>query len=77
MIRATNTGATVIIDRFGHVTDALPRVTRGVLVGDVEGGTVLTPFARWVSRLGLAPLWAVALAAALLACWPGLRRPQP
>ena len=77
MIRATNTGATVIIDREGHVTASLPRLTRGVLVGDVEGGAALTPFARWVSRVGLAPLWLVAVAAALLA-WRGRRsRPQP
>jgi apolipoprotein N-acyltransferase len=77
MIRATNTGATVIIDRFGRVTQALPRQTRGVLLGEVEGGTAFTPFARWVSRLGLLPLWALALAAALWAAGAGRRRPQP
>ncbi len=77
MIRATNTGATVIIDRFGRVTDALPRLTRGVLVGEVEGGTVMTPFARWVSRVGLAPLWALALGAAALAWRTRVRAPQP
>ena len=77
MIRATNTGATVIIDRFGRVTHALPRHTRGVLAGEVEGGTALTPFARWVSRFGLAPLWALALAAALVAARAGRRRLQP
>jgi apolipoprotein N-acyltransferase len=77
MIRATNTGATVIIDRFGRVTHALQRHTRGVLVGDVEGGTALTPFARWVSRVGLAPLWALALGAALVAIRASRRRPQP
>lgn len=77
MIRATNTGATVIIDRFGRVTAALPRLTRDVLVGNVEGGTALTPFARWVSRAGLWPLWALAFAAAVLA-WRGrAERPQP
>ena len=77
MIRATNTGATVIIDRFGHVAQALPRHTRGVLTGEVEGGTAFTPFARWVSRLGLWPLWALAAAAAL-AAWLGRPRPpQP
>jgi len=70
MIRATNTGATAIIDRHGRVTESLPRLTRGVLVGDVEGGTVITPFARWVSLLGLAPLWVLAAAAALVA-WRG------
>jgi apolipoprotein N-acyltransferase len=62
MIRATNTGATVIIDRFGRVTHALPRHTRGVLVGDVEGATTITPYAWWVSRFGLWPLWLFALA---------------
>jgi apolipoprotein N-acyltransferase len=77
MIRATNTGATVIIDRFGRVTHSLPRHTRGVLVGEVEGGTGLTPFARWVSRVGLAPLWALAFAAALAAGWARPRRSQP
>lgn len=77
MIRATNTGATVIIDRFGRVTAALPRLTRDVLVGNVEGGTALTPFARWVSHAGLWPLWALAFAAAVLA-WRGRAgRPQP
>jgi len=77
MIRATNTGATVIIDRFGRVTHALPRHTRGVLVGEVEGGTAFTPYARWVSQLGLAPLWLLAFAAAVLAVRAGRRRPQP
>lgn len=77
MIRATNTGATAIIDRFGRVTQALPRFTRGVLTGDVEGGSGLTPFARWVSVAGLAPLWILALAAGLAAWWPRRSRPQP
>lgn len=77
MIRATNTGATVVIDRFGRVTASLPRLTRDVLVADVEGGTALTPFARWVAHAGLWPLWALALAAALVA-WRGRpARPQP
>ena len=77
MIRATNTGATVIIDRFGKVTGALPRLTRGVLEGEVEGGTAMTPYARWTSRLGLWPLWALALLAAV-AAWRGRRSaPQP
>jgi apolipoprotein N-acyltransferase len=66
MLRATNTGATVIIDRLGRVTHSLPRHTRGVLVGDVQGGTGITPFAWWSSRLGLAPLWLLALAVPLL-----------
>ncbi|MBC5783955.1 apolipoprotein N-acyltransferase [Ramlibacter sp. USB13] len=73
MIRATNTGATAIIDRHGNVSANLPRLTRGVLVGEVEGGTAITPFARWVSRFGLWPLWAVAAVAALVG-WRG-RRP--
>jgi apolipoprotein N-acyltransferase len=77
MIRATNTGATVIIDRFGHVTQALKRFTRGVLVGEVEGGTTMTPYARWVSHVGLLPLWLVAGAALLAALLARRRRPQP
>ncbi len=69
MLRATNTGATVIIDHRGVVTHALPRQQRGVLVGEVEGRTAITPYAWWVARLGLWPLWllgALAVAAALV-----------
>lgn len=67
MIRATNTGATVIIDHQGRVTHALPRHTRGVLVGEVEGRNGITPFAWWSARFGLWPLWALGLAIAGLA----------
>jgi len=61
MLRATNTGATVVIDHHGRVTQSLPRLTRGVLVADVEGRYGRTLYARWVSRFGLWPLWIVAL----------------
>ncbi len=57
VIRATNTGATAIIDHRGAVTHLLPRHTRGVLEGEVEGRHGLTPFTRWVAAWGLAPLW--------------------
>ena len=67
MIRATNTGATAIIDHHGRVIAALPRHTQGVLVGDVEGRNGLTPYAWWVSRLGLWPLWLLGLLAGGLA----------
>ena len=63
VIRATNTGATAIVDHRGRVTHALPRLTRGVLTGDVEGRTTITPYVAWLSRLGLAPLWLLGLAA--------------
>ncbi|WP_143684518.1 apolipoprotein N-acyltransferase [Variovorax sp. KK3] len=72
MVRATNTGATVVIDHRGRVTHALPRLTRGVLVAPVEGRAGLTPYAVWVSRLGLWPLWGLSLAivaAAPLLAW--------
>jgi apolipoprotein N-acyltransferase len=69
MIRATNTGATVIIDHRGRVTHSLPRHTRGVLAGEVEGRTVITSYAWWASRLGLWPWWLLALAIIGLATW--------
>jgi apolipoprotein N-acyltransferase len=67
MLRATNTGATVIIDHTGRVTASLPRSTRGVLVGEVQGRTGATPFAWWVARFGLWPIWLIALAIVLIA----------
>jgi len=61
MVRSTNTGATVVIDHVGRVTSSLPPMTRAVLTAEVEGRTGLTPYARWVSRFGLWPLWISAL----------------
>jgi apolipoprotein N-acyltransferase len=78
MIRATNTGATAVIDRAGRVTHALPRHTRGVLLGEVEGGaSTITPYARWVAAAGLAPLWALALAIVALAGFARRREGPP
>lgn len=62
MVRATNTGATVVIDAEGRVAHELPRLTRGVLEASVEGRTGLTPYARWVAPFGLWPLWITAFA---------------
>ena len=62
MLRATNTGATAVIDHTGRVTASLPRLTQGVLDAEVQGRTGLTPFARWAGRFGLWPLLLLALA---------------
>ena len=74
MLRATNTGATVIIDHRGEVTHVLARHTRGVLVGEVTGRSAITPYAWWVSRLGLWPL--VALSLAVVAAALSVRRQE-
>lgn len=65
MLRATNTGATAIIDHRGRVTHRLPNSQRGVLHGQFEGRSHITPYAAWAARWGLWPL--VLLCAALLA----------
>ena len=69
MLRATNTGATVIIDHRGKVTHSLQRYTRGVLTGEVEGRNGITPYAWWVARAGLWPLWLLFGAIAGFALW--------
>ena len=66
MLRATNTGATALIDAQGRVLQRLPHHTRAALdleVRGIEGPP--TPYARWSGRWGLWPM-AVAL---LLAAW--------
>lgn len=73
VIRATNTGATAIIDARGSVVRLLPRVTRGVLTGQVQGQQDITAYARWVSRVGLWPLWLLGIAIAA-AGWMSRRR---
>ena len=67
MLRATNTGATAVIDHRGQVTAALPSFTRATLDASVEGRNGLTPFARWAGRWGLAPALVLCLAVVALA----------
>ena len=67
MLRATNTGATAIINHRGEVTHFLPRHSRGALVGEVQGRSSMTPYAWWAGRFGLWPLWMLGLAALSLA----------
>jgi apolipoprotein N-acyltransferase len=75
MVRATNTGATAVVDHRGQVTAQLPPFTRGVLRAEVQGRDGLTPFARWASRWGLWPLVLAAAAVIGGAAWAGRRAP--
>jgi apolipoprotein N-acyltransferase len=66
-VRATNTGATAVIDWQGHVTARLPPEVEGELDASVEGRIGDTPYATWVSQLRLWPLWVLAAAMILFA----------
>lgn len=62
MVRATNTGATAVIDHRGRVTAQLPSLVAGTLDAEVEGRRGATPYARWLAAFGLWPLWLAGLA---------------
>jgi apolipoprotein N-acyltransferase len=53
MLRATNTGATAIIDVRGEVVAQLPYLTAGALNGQVQGYEGATPFIRYGNWLAL------------------------
>ncbi len=67
MLRATNTGATAIINAQGQVTHRLPSAVQGALTAEVFGvhGRI-TPYAQWVSTFGLWPLAGLAVLALLI-----------
>ncbi len=68
MVRATNTGATAVIDHQAKVVAALLPHTTGVLNAQVQGRSGVTPFAWWAARWGLWPLaGAAGLAVVMLA----------
>ncbi len=73
MLRATNTGATAVIDHHGVVTAQLAPYTQGVLKAHVQGRQGVTPFAWWASRWGLWPLLVLAFALAALTLLRGAR----
>ena len=77
MVRATNTGATAIIDHTGRVTHLLPRHTRGVLVGQVEGKSGVTPYAWWAARFGLWPWWGLIFTIVLIAAYARIYWSRP
>ena len=67
MLRATNTGATAIIDVNGVVLQQLPLFTRATLTAQAQGYQGLTPFARW----GNYPALLLAAVMLLVALWRG------
>lgn len=69
-VRATNTGATTVIDHQGTVTHRLPPDVAATLDASVQGRLGDTPYARWLAAAGLWPLWALGLAVlGLAAAW--------
>jgi apolipoprotein N-acyltransferase len=69
LLRATNTGATAIIDPHGHVQDRLPFNLIATLHGEVSGFEGRTPYVRCgdLPALGLAVIALVTAAAARIA----------
>lgn len=65
MLRATNNGATAIIDGRGNIVQQIPFYQQGVLAARVQGMAGTTPFIRF-GNLGFLGLGALALAAAWL-----------
>jgi apolipoprotein N-acyltransferase len=74
MLRATNTGATAIINARGEVTHRLPSGVQAALTASVKGvhGPV-TPYARWVAAWGLWPLVAWCLGVFAIVAWQSWR----
>ena len=74
MLRATNTGATAIIDAQGVVTHRLPSGVQGAITAQVRGiDGPPTPYARWVSAWGLWPLAIWAMGVVCVVAWRARR----
>lgn len=69
MLRATNTGATAIVDTKGRVVQQAPLFTRTTLNGVARGYQGATPFVRWGNAAAL-----ILCAALLIGGWLAARR---
>jgi apolipoprotein N-acyltransferase len=65
MVRATNTGATAVIDHRGRGRDVAAAVPARHARRQRRGRSGLTPFATWAGTLGLWPLFAIGVATLL------------
>ena len=70
MLRATNTGATAVIDAKGKIVSRLPSFQRGELAAQVQGHAGLTPYSRYGNR----PTVIAALLLLLAAWWVSCKR---
>jgi apolipoprotein N-acyltransferase len=77
MLRATNTGATAVIDHTGRVVAQLQPFTHGVLEAQVQGRSGLTPYAWWAARAGLWPYAVAALLGLVFAARRARSSPSP
>ena len=77
IVRATNTGATAVVDHQGHVSARLPRLTQGALEASVEGRIGATAYAQWLARWHLWPLAVLAVLVLALAALARRRRGTP
>ena len=77
IVRATNTGATAVVDHQGRITARLPPLVEGALEASVEGRIGATPYARWLAAWGLAPLALGAAAVIAAAAIARRRRSAP
>ncbi|HWV62651.1 MAG TPA: nitrilase-related carbon-nitrogen hydrolase, partial [Oxalicibacterium sp.] len=67
MLRATNTGATAVVDPKGKITAQLKPFTRAVLTTSVQGYQGLTPYVRFGNAAIVLLASALLLAARFLA----------
>jgi apolipoprotein N-acyltransferase len=68
MLRATNNGATAVIDGRGNVLQQIPFYRQGVLAASVQGMAGTTPYIA-LGNLGFLGLGALMLAGAWFAGW--------
>jgi len=75
MVRATNSGATAVIDHTGYVRVMARPFEREKVTSWVQGRfDEPTFFASWAARYGLAPLWYSGLGVLILSAFVGLWR---